>query len=229
MGEERVCLGEGYRWVDELERFGSFLVYGVPGCGKSSFVNWVMQRRAAMGHFISVCDCSVMEYEQVNDCLRSFLDEANARFQLLKENPLAEFDSVSLLCEDFTDWFGKVPVATDLFLMAMENLGALNMSVVFVTHDRIVSELFRPRAGFPSGVSEQVFLGIDYSRAAAFSQSLFKAVNRPGRLDWVELELMAKPGDRGVLIPKMEGFLKVPFQDRKLIKIAPFMVANSLI
>ena len=101
-----------------LTWYPSVLVHGVPGFGKTYFVEQEVKRRLAFGHEVVVLDphaaygqwegCEVvgtgMDYEAIDAKLRWFRKQVKDRYKERNSKPNPTFKPLTIVGEEFTNW-----------------------------------------------------------------------------------------------------------------------------
>jgi hypothetical protein len=101
-----------------LTWYPSVLVHGVPGSGKTYFVEQEVKRRLAFGHEVVVLDphaaygqwegCEVvgtgMDYEAIDAKLRWFRKQVKDRYKERNSQPNPTFKPLTIVGEEFTNW-----------------------------------------------------------------------------------------------------------------------------
>jgi len=101
-----------------LTWYPSVLVHGVPGSGKTYFVEQEVKRRLAFGHEVVVLDphaaygqwegCEVvgtgMDYEAIDAKLRWFRKQVKDRYKERNSKPNPTFKPLTIVGEEFTNW-----------------------------------------------------------------------------------------------------------------------------
>ena len=193
-------LAEEYCWVDDLEKHPILLVSGLPGSGKSSLVEWILNRRKERDSEcdIEVCDPSVengswegfsrfghlLNYEEIDARLETFCVRVKTRYKEREMYPDCVFRPFIFVCDEFPRCGDKCSNVGD-FLMTLKHIGKVQVSVILIGQSQV----------FPSSIQ---------SIAAT-------------------LELMSIPDSRhGMSRRKFKGLLKTPLDgEKKLVKIPP--------
>jgi hypothetical protein len=104
--------------MPDLTWYPSVLVYGVPGSGKTHFVEQEVKQRLAEGHQVVVLDphaaygqwegCEVigtgMDYEAIDAKLRWFRKQVKDRYKERNSQPNPTFKPLTIVGEEFTNW-----------------------------------------------------------------------------------------------------------------------------
>jgi hypothetical protein len=104
--------------MPDLTWYPSVLVYGVPGAGKTHFVEQEVKQRLAEGHQVIVLDphaaygqwegCEVigtgMDYEAIDAKLRWFRKQVKDRYKERNTVPNPTFQPLTIVGEEFTNW-----------------------------------------------------------------------------------------------------------------------------
>ena len=104
--------------MPDLTWYPSVLIHGVPGAGKTFFVEQEVKRRLAEGHQIIVLDphaaygqwegCEIvgtgMDYEAIDAKLRWFRKQVKDRYKERNSKPNPTFKPLTIVGEEFTNW-----------------------------------------------------------------------------------------------------------------------------
>ena len=104
--------------MPDLTWYPSVLIHGVPGAGKTFFVEQEVKRRLAEGHQVIVLDphaaygqwegCEIvgtgMDYEAIDAKLRWFKKQVKDRYKERNLKPNPTFKPLTIVGEEFTNW-----------------------------------------------------------------------------------------------------------------------------
>jgi len=104
--------------MPDLTWYPSVLIHGVPGSGKTFFVEQEVKRRLAEGHQVVVLDphaaygqwegCEIvgtgMDYEAIDAKLRWFRKQVKDRYKERNSKPNPTFKPLTIVGEEFTNW-----------------------------------------------------------------------------------------------------------------------------
>ncbi len=104
--------------MPDLTWYPSVLIHGVPGAGKTFFVEQEVKRRLAEGHQVIVLDphaaygqwegCEIvgtgMDYEAIDAKLRWFRQQVKDRYKERNSKPNPTFRPLTIVGEEFTNW-----------------------------------------------------------------------------------------------------------------------------
>ncbi|MEG3922983.1 hypothetical protein QUA07_28280 [Microcoleus sp. T3_A4] len=104
--------------MPDLTWYPSVLIHGVPGAGKTFFVEQEVKRRLAEGHQVVVLDphaaygqwegCEIvgtgMDYEAIDAKLRWFRQQVKDRYKERNSKPNPTFKPLTIVGEEFTNW-----------------------------------------------------------------------------------------------------------------------------
>jgi RecA/RadA recombinase len=138
-----------------LTNYPSVLIYGAPGSGKTTFAEQEVKRRLEAGHKVIVCDphaaygawqgCEVvgggMNYAAIDAKLEWFASEVRRRYKLIESQPNPQFQPLTLVCDEFTNWAGRCSAAGEFFQSALSDIRKAKMFGLIVSHTRTMAGL----------------------------------------------------------------------------------------
>ncbi len=138
-----------------LTNYPSVLIYGAPGSGKTTFGEQEVKRRLEAGHKVIVCDphaafgawqgCEVvgggMNYAAIDAKLEWFAEEVRRRYKLIESQPNPQFQPLTLVCDEFTNWAGRCSAAGEFFQSALSDIRKAKMFSLIVSHTRTMAGL----------------------------------------------------------------------------------------
>jgi signal recognition particle GTPase len=143
------------RKMPVLTNYPSVLIYGAPGSGKTTFAEQEVKRRLEAGHRVIVCDphaaygawqgCEVvgggMNYDAIDAKLEWFASEVKRRYKLIESQPNPQFQPLTLVCDEFTNWAGRCSAAGEFFQSALSDIRKAKMFGLIVSHTRTMAGL----------------------------------------------------------------------------------------
>jgi RecA/RadA recombinase len=138
-----------------LTNYPSVLIYGAPGSGKTTFAEQEVKRRLEAGHRVIVCDphaaygawqgCEVvgggMNYDAIDAKLEWFAEEVKRRYKLIESQPNPQFQPLTIVCDEFTNWAGRCSAAGEFFQSALSDIRKAKMFGLIVSHTRTMAGL----------------------------------------------------------------------------------------
>ena len=202
--------------IPGLTNYPSVLVYGVPGSGKTTFAEEEVKRRQLEGHEVIVLDphqaygswigCEVigggMNYEAIDTKLGWFANEVAKRYKRIQTEANPQFQPITLVCDEFTNWAGRCQNSTEFFRTAVTDIRKAKMLVLIVSHTRTLTGL------------------ADAKGMATLRDEALLEIETLGQKDKVT----------GLAVPRFEALVKLPgcsLRDRFLVKILQHSIAPS--
>ncbi|WP_445247614.1 hypothetical protein [Microcoleus sp. OTE_8_concoct_300] len=138
-----------------LTNYPSVLIYGAPGSGKTTFAEQEVKRRLEAGHRVIICDphaaygawagCEVvdggMDYKAIDAKLEWFAAEVRRRYKRIESEPNPTFQTLTLCCDEFTNWAGRCSAAGEFFQSALSDIRKAKMFGLIVSHTRTMAGL----------------------------------------------------------------------------------------
>jgi hypothetical protein len=104
--------------MPNLTWYPSVLVYGIPGAGKTHFVEQEIKKRLVAGHRVIVLDphaaygqwkgCEVvgagLDYEAIDAKQIWFKNQVKDRYKIIESTPSPKFQPLTIVGEEFTNW-----------------------------------------------------------------------------------------------------------------------------
>ncbi len=192
-----------------LTNYPSVLIYGAPGSGKTTFAEQEVKRRLEAGHKVIICDphaaygawqgCEVvgggMNYAAIDAKLKWFAEEVRRRYKLIESQPNPQFQPLTLVCDEFTNWAGRCSAAGEFFQSALSDIRKAKMFGLIVSHTRTMAGL---------------------ANAAGMAKLRDEAL--------LEVELLGQQCPKtGDAVPRFEALIKLPgepLNNRKMFKLA---------
>jgi hypothetical protein len=199
-----------------LTNYPSVLIYGAPGSGKTTFAEQEVKRRLEAGHRVIVCDphaaygawqgCEVvgggMNYAAIDAKLEWFAEEVRRRYKLIESQPNPQFQPLTLVCDEFTNWAGRCSAAGEFFQSALSDIRKAKMFGLIVSHTRTMAGL---------------------ANAAGMAKLRDEAL--------LEVELLGQQCPKtGDAVPRFEALIKLPgepLNNRKMFKVAKLDTPHS--
>lgn len=118
-----------YPWLEKMIGYCTILLYGPPGSGKTTMALHIISERVKRGHAVVVLDSHNQRgkwgnlpvygggknYEEIVAFLSEFTNEVDRRYQEYNEGKQeAEFEKMTIVVEEFTNWSDKVANATNI-------------------------------------------------------------------------------------------------------------------
>jgi hypothetical protein len=142
-------------WLTEILGYPSVLIWGAPGSGKSTFAQWIITERQALGHEIEILDPhreygqwsglavtgDGLDYPAINDSLIGFLATVTDRYQLRATTPNYQPPPLTILAEEFTQWGKKCAAAAEFFEVSVSDIRKIACHVIYVSHARTLTGL----------------------------------------------------------------------------------------
>lgn len=194
-----------------FDQYPTCLIWGGHGSGKTTTVRAILSRRARLGHKIAVLNPHAkrsdwegyklvgggMDYGAIAGEMEAFSREVHHRYKRINE--CDEFAPVTFVCEEFTNWAARIgEQAGELLTTSMSDTRKVDMSVIYVAHDRTLSIL-----GNTKGISKM--------RDASL----------------LELELVTKIDEvTGKAVSAGYGYLKLPSQKPYKVRV-PFELIEA--
>jgi len=180
-------------WVNALLENPYVLIYGAPGSGKTTFVQWLINQRIALGHTVFALDphyeagswqnCEIkgcgLNYAEIDDFIAHLDALVKQRYVQRQHTRGLVFQPITVICEELTRWAKKCKKVQDL-IEGIPDYRKVGVHLLLVAHGR----------SLPS-------LGGTKGNRDVLDESL------------TELKLLAKRGANGKSIPLKRGVLKV--------------------
>lgn len=196
-------------WLDTLINPSALLIYGGDGSGKTSMALELIRRRIAAGHTIVVLDphanpekwqgCKVkgggLNFGEIVEAINNLHAVVKHRYEQIKAGKATEceFQPLTMVCEEMTDWAGEVENAGTLLKKA-GNYRKVNVCLLMVSHGNALNNI-----GSPAGHFKQ-------------ADNIL-----------TQLELLSQPGKDGKPTPARKGYLKRPnSSDRTFVRVPKF-------
>lgn len=150
-GDGRTTYGK----MPGLSWYPSVLVYGIPGAGKTTFVEEEIRKRLAAGHRVIVLDphaaygqwegCEVvgagMDYATIDAKMIWFEEENKRRYQIRQTQPNPKFQPLTMLAEEFTNWATRCKHSGEHFKTVNSDVRKVECYSLIVTHTRTLAGL----------------------------------------------------------------------------------------
>ena len=140
----------GDRKMPNLSAYNAVLICGVPGAGKTTLAQREIQKRLNLGHEVIVLDphaaygawqgCKIigggMDYKAIDAKLKWLFDEIKNRYSRQQNEPNPNFQPLTLVAEEFTQWSLKVKNSSEFFWTANTDIRKIEIFVLFINHTR---------------------------------------------------------------------------------------------
>lgn len=150
-GDDRKIYGKmpGLNW------YPSVLIYGIPGAGKTTFVEGEVKKRLAAGHQIIALDphtafgqwedCEVvgagMDYAAIDSKMVWFEKEIERRYKIRKAHPNPKFEPLTIVTEEFTNWATRCKHSDKHFKTVNSDIRKVECYSIIVTQTRTLAGL----------------------------------------------------------------------------------------
>lgn len=199
-------------WFDELLEYPLVLFFGAPGSGKTTTAAALVRKRVERGHRVVVCDPhrkfgaweglevvgDGLNYEEIDRQLEWVADEIKRRYQRYSEEPNPEFEPLTVVCDEFTNWGARCEHSEEFIDAAIADIRKIDVCVIIISHMNTLKGM-----GGGSGIAR----AIDAS--------------------FIQVELLSQPHpDTKKAAPQLKGWLKFPGQskqERSPIHLEPWM------
>ena len=139
-----------------------------------------------------------LNYEEIDAKLEWVAEEIKRRYQRYSEEPNPEFEPLTVVCDEFTNWGARCEHSEEFIDAAIADIRKIDVCVIIISHMNTLKGM-----GGGSGVAR----AIDAS--------------------FIQVELRSQPHpDTKKAAPKLEGWLKFPGQsrqERSQIHLEPWM------
>lgn len=140
----------GDRKMPNLSAYNAVLICGVPGSGKTTLVQREIQHRLNLGHEVIVLDphaaygawqgCEIvgggMDYATIDAKLKWLFGEIKTRYSRQQNEPNPNFQPLTIVAEEFTQWSLKVKSSSEFFWTANTDIRKVEILVIFINHTR---------------------------------------------------------------------------------------------
>jgi hypothetical protein len=144
-----------YGKMPGLNWYPSVLIYGIPGAGKTTFVEEEVKKRLSAGHRVIVLDphaafgqwegCEVigagMDYAALDAKMIWFEQENKRRYQTRQTEPNPKFKPLTILAEEFTNWATRCKFSSEHFKTVNSDIRKVECYSIIVTHTRTLAGL----------------------------------------------------------------------------------------
>lgn len=190
-------------WVTSLLKYPYVLIYGAPGSGKTTFVQWLINQRIALGHSVFALDphyeagswqfCEVkgagLNYTEIDEFIARLTDLVKRRYMQRQHQRGLVFEPITVICEELTEWADNCENVKQL-INKIPDYRKVGVHLLLVAHGRSL-----PSLGGAKGKRDM----LDSALA--------------------ELKLLVKTGKHGEPIPLMKGLLKLPHKKPQEVRI----------
>ncbi|MEG4484830.1 hypothetical protein [Microcoleus sp. D2_18a_B4] len=144
-----------YGKMPGISWYPSLLIYGIPGAGKTTFVEEEIQKRLATGHEVIVLDphasygqwegCEVvgdgMDYKAIDAKITWFKNEVERRYKIRRSQKNPKFAPLTILTEEFTNWADRCKYSGEHFKTVNSDIRKVECYSIIVTHTRTLAGL----------------------------------------------------------------------------------------
>jgi len=190
-------------WVTSLLKYPYVLIYGAPGSGKTTFVQWLINQRIALGHSVFALDphyeagswqfCEVkgagLNYAEIDEFIARLTDLVKRRYMQRQHKRGLVFEPITVLCEELTEWADNCEKVQQL-IKKIPDYRKVGVHLLLVAHGRSL-----PSLGGVKGKRDMLDAAL------------------------AELNLLVKTGDDGEATPLMKGLLKLPHKKPQEVRI----------
>lgn len=190
-------------WTTSLLKYPYVLIYGAPGSGKTTFVQWLINQRIALGHSVFALDphyeagswqfCEVkgagLTYSEIDEFIARLTALVKRRYMQRQHKRGLVFEPITVLCEELTEWADNCENVRQL-INKIPDYRKVGVHLLLVAHGRSL-----PSLGGAKGKRDM----LDSALA--------------------ELKLLVKTGDDGEATPLMKGVLKLPHKKPQEVRI----------
>ncbi|MEG4273826.1 MULTISPECIES: hypothetical protein [unclassified Microcoleus] len=150
-GDGRTIYGK----MPGLSWYSSVLAYGIPGAGKTTFIEEEVRKRLAAGHKVIVLDphaaygqwegCEVigagMDYEAIDAKMVWFEQENKRRYKIRQTQSNPKFQPLTMVAEEFTNWATRCKFSGEHFRTVNSDIRKVECYSIIVTHTRTLAGL----------------------------------------------------------------------------------------
>jgi len=190
-------------WTTSLLKYPYVLIYGAPGSGKTTFIQWLINQRIALGHSVFALDphyeagswqfCEVkgagLNYAEIDEFIARLTALVKRRYMQRQHKRGLVFEPITVLCEELTEWADNCEKARQL-INKIPDYRKVAVHLLLVAHGRSL-----PSLGGAKGKRDMLDAAL------------------------AELNLLVKTGKDGEPEPLMKGILKLPHQRPQEVRI----------
>ena len=194
--------------MPDLSNYPAVLYYGPQGSGKTFAAEQEVKKRREAGHRIIAIDPHAgfnswkgaevigagMDYEAIDAQLAWLATEIKKRYKQIRNEPNPQFQPLTIVCDEFTNWGSRCKSSADFFQAALSDVRKAQCFILLISHARTLAGL---------------------GKAAGFADS------RDAGL--LEIEFLVNLDANGKASPRYEALVKLPgtaLSDRFLVPIA---------
>ncbi len=144
-----------YGKMPGLSRYSAVLAYGIPGAGKTTFVEEEVGKRLELGHEVIVLDphaaygqwrnCEIvgggMNYTAIDAKMIWFEKEIERRYKLRETQLNPKFEPLTIVAEEFTNWATRCKNSGEHFKTVNSDIRKVECYSIIVTHTRTLAGL----------------------------------------------------------------------------------------
>ena len=194
--------------MPDLSNYPAVLYYGPQGSGKTFAAEQEVVKRRETGHRIIAIDPHAgfdswkgaevvgagMDYEAIDAQLAWLAAEIKKRYKQIRNEPNPQFQPLTIVCDEFTNWGSRCKSSADFFQAALSDVRKAQCFILLISHARTLAGL---------------------GKAAGFADS------RDAGL--LEIEFLVNLDANGKASPRYKALIKLPgtaLSDRFAISIA---------
>jgi len=194
--------------MPDLSNYPAVLCYGPQGSGKTFAAEQEVVKRREAGHRIIAIDPHAgfdswkgaevvgagMDYEAIDAQLAWLAAEIKKRYKQIRNEPNPQFQPLTIVCDEFTNWGSRCKSSADFFQAALSDVRKAQCFILLISHARTLAGL---------------------GKAAGFADS------RDAGL--LEIEFLVNLDANGKASPRYKALIKLPgtaLSDRFAISIA---------
>ena len=190
-------------WTTSLLKYPYVLIYGAPGSGKTTFIQWLINQRIALGHSVFALDphyeagswqfCEVkgagLNYSEIDEFITRLTNLVKRRYMQRQHKRGLVFEPITVLCEELTEWADNCEKVQQL-IKKIPDYRKVGVHLLLVAHGRSL-----PSLGGAKGKRDMLDAAL------------------------AELNLLVKTRKDGEPEPLMKGILKLPHQRPQEVRI----------
>ena len=194
--------------MPDLSNYPAVLLLGPQGSGKTFAAEQEVVKRREAGHRIIAIDPHAgfnswkgaevigagMDYEAIDAQLAWLAAEIKKRYKQIRNEPNPQFQPLTIVCDEFTNWGSRCKSSADFFQAALSDVRKAQCFILLISHARTLAGL---------------------GKAAGFADS------RDAGL--LEIEFLVNLDANGKASPKYQALVKLPgtaLSDRFAVSIA---------
>ena len=185
-----------FAWLKQIYGSNCLLMFGGQGSGKTSFVEWYANEKAAQGEEVIVFDVhrkfgawkglrvvgDGRNYQAIDDEILQLEKRITARYEQLATVEDFNPRPITLIFEEFSKWKNFCEHSDGFFLTALTDVRKVMVQVVFVAHMKTMSGLTNQK-----GLAETFKNGVDQLELIS------------EKIEWTDGVFRARPPGKGNL------------------------------